>query len=90
MGTVLLIFVVATYRKRFFISFWLMKQRRKYKMFEKKDISYLYDVFISYSHTEHDWVTQSLIPELEQKNPKLKVCIHERDFKVQLVVINNL
>ena len=70
MGTVLLLFIVATYRRRFFISFWLMKQRRKY------------DVFISYSHEEHDWVTQQLIPELEMKNPKLKACIHERDFKV--------
>ena len=82
MGTVLLLFIVATYRRRFFISFWLMKQRRKYRAMDKKDLSCLYDVFISYSHEEHDWVTQQLIPELEMKNPKLKACIHERDFKV--------
>ena len=81
MGTILLIFIVGTYRKRFFITFWLMKQRRKYRSMEKKDMSYVYDVFISYSHEDHTWVTTQLIPELEMKNPKLKVCIHERDFK---------
>ena len=82
LDTVLLLFIVTTYRRRFFISFWLMKQRRKYRAMDKKDVSCLYDVFISYSHEEHDWVTQQLIPELEMKNPKLKACIHERDFKV--------
>ena len=45
-------------------------------------MTHLYDVFISYSQEQHDWVTQQLIPELEDKNPKLRVCIHERDFKV--------
>ena len=82
MGMILLIFIIITYRRRFFISFWLMKQRRKYKNFDKKELSHLYDVFISYSQEQHDWVTQQLIPELEEKNPKLRVCIHERDFKV--------
>ena len=84
MGTVLLIFIAGTYRKRFFITFWLMKQRRKYRSMEKKDMSYMYDVFISYSHEDHNWVTTQLIPELEMKNPKLKVCIHERDFKASI------
>ena len=51
-------------------------------MMDKKDMSYLFDVFVSYSHEDHQWVTEQLIPELEHKNPKLKVCIHERDFKV--------
>ena len=87
MGTILLIFIIGTYRKRFFITFWLMKQRRKYKSMEKKDMSYLYDVFISYSHDDHSWVTTELIPELEMKNPKLKVCIHERDFKVSNILL---
>ena len=82
MGTILLLFIIVTYRKRFFISFWLMRQRRKHRMMDKKDMSYLFDVFVSYSHEDHQWVTDQLIPELEQKNPKLKVCIHERDFKV--------
>ena len=87
MGMILLIFIIITYRRRFFISFWLMKQRRKYKTFDKKELTHLYDVFISYSQEQHDWVTQQLIPELEEKNPKLKVCIHERDFKVCIILL---
>ena len=73
MGVVLIFFIVASYRKRFFITFWLMKQRRKYKSFDKKDMGHLYDVFVSYSQSDHKWVTEELLPELEQKNPKLDV-----------------
>lgn len=90
MGIILIIFLIITYRRRFFISFWLMKQRRKYKHLEKKEMTDLYDVFISYSQEQHDWVTQQLIPELEEKNPKLRVCIHERDFKVGVTVTENI
>lgn len=39
---------------------------------------YKYDVFISYSHKDGDWVTQTLVPRLEAGG--LKVCIDERDF----------
>ena len=53
-------------------------------MMEKKDMSYLYDVFVSYNHDDHEWVINTLLPELEEKNPKLRVCIHERDFKVDI------
>ena len=84
MGTLLLLFIAVTYRKRFFITFWLMRQRRKHRMMEKKDMSYLYDVFVSYNHDDHEWVINTLLPELEEKNPKLRVCIHERDFKVDI------
>ena len=48
-------------------------------------MGHIYDVFVSYSQADHQWVTEDLLPELEQKNPKLRVCIHERDFKVLLV-----
>ena len=82
MGVILVLFISVTYRKRFFISFWLMRQRKKYKYREKKDSSFVFDVFISYSQDDHEWVINTLLPELEVKEPKLKVCIHERDFRV--------
>ena len=66
-----------------------MKQRRKWRDVEKKDMSNLYDVFISYSHEDQEWVTKQLIPQLEENSPKLKVCIHERDFKVGMVLGHN-
>ena len=40
---------------------------------------YTYDVFISYSHKDEDWVVGVLLPALE--NEGLKACIDFRDFK---------
>jgi protein toll len=40
---------------------------------------YSYDVFISYSHADEDWVVKTLLPRLEAEG--LKVCIDYRDFK---------
>jgi len=37
-----------------------------------------YDVFISYSHADEDWVVKTLLPRLEAAG--LKVCIDYRDF----------
>jgi hypothetical protein len=39
---------------------------------------YRYDVFISYSHKDEAWVTQTLLPRLEAAG--LRVCIDYRDF----------
>jgi tetratricopeptide (TPR) repeat protein len=42
------------------------------------DKSYKYDVFISYSHKDEDWVVYTLLPRLEAAGAK--VCIDYRDF----------
>jgi hypothetical protein len=39
---------------------------------------YEFDVFISYSHKDEEWVTKTLLPRLEKAG--LKVCIDFRDF----------
>ena len=39
---------------------------------------YPYDVFISYSHDDEEWVTGTLLPRLEEAG--LRVCIDYRDF----------
>lgn len=38
-----------------------------------------YDAFISYSHKDEDFVTDQLMPELEQKR-RFNLCIHRRDW----------
>jgi hypothetical protein len=38
-----------------------------------------YDVFISYSHADKQWVKEQLIPRLQDE--KLKVCVDYRDFR---------
>jgi tetratricopeptide (TPR) repeat protein len=42
------------------------------------EIEFTYDVFISYSHQDEAWVTNTLLPPLEKAG--LRVCIDFRDF----------
>jgi protein toll len=49
---------------------------------------YKYDVFISYSHKDEDWVVNTLLPALELAG--LKVCIDYRDFKAGKASIFNM
>ena len=44
----------------------------------KEQTEYKYDVFISYSHTDSEWVQGWLMRELERAS--LRVCIDSRDF----------
>jgi hypothetical protein len=44
------------------------------------ETNYRYDVFISYSHQDADWVWQKLLPRLESVG--LRVCIDTRDFEI--------
>ena len=48
-----------------------------------------YDVFVSYSHEDEEWVKSELLLEMEVKRD-LKCCIHERDFEVGLTVLQNI
>ncbi len=41
--------------------------------------AFTYDVFISYSHKDSEWVLRTLLPRLEQA--RLKVCVDKRDFR---------
>ena len=49
---------------------------------------YKYDVFISYSHADRDWVWNELLPRLEQA--ELKIIIDERDFEIGVPSIINM
>jgi tetratricopeptide (TPR) repeat protein len=49
---------------------------------------YAYDVFISYSHQDADWVRGWLLPRLEDAH--LRVCIDFRDFKIGVPSLVNM
>ncbi|XP_073480411.1 toll-like receptor 12 [Aquarana catesbeiana] len=66
------------------VKFWL-NHRLQHK--EKCE----YDVFVSYNTNDELWVTEQLLPNLEQKGPQfLKVCIHNRDFEVGRDIVENI
>jgi len=49
---------------------------------------YTYDVFISYSHSDKEWVWGELLPRLEQAGQR--VCIDDRDFEIGVPCMVNM
>src|SRR5919202_1399372 len=47
-----------------------------------------YDIFISYSHADGEWVRNGLLPKLEGAG--LKVCIDDRDFEIGVPSLVNM
>ncbi|KAJ8287998.1 hypothetical protein COCON_G00006570 [Conger conger] len=52
--------------------------------------TYAYHAFISYSHSDADWVRDKLMPCLENSKPPYNICIHERDFMPGKWIIDNI
>jgi hypothetical protein len=51
-------------------------------------INYTYDLFISYSHHDSEWVRETLLPRLESEG--LRVCIDYRDFEIGVPNLINM
>lgn len=65
----------------------LMMKNRRRKSNAKDD--FIYDVFVSYSDKDREWVLDQLIPNLE-KRAEITICLHERDFQVGLSILENI
>lgn len=53
-------------------------------------LDYTFHAFISYSHSDADWVRDELLPCLENSKPPYRLCIHERDFMPGKWIIDNI
>lgn len=51
--------------------------------------TFLYDVFVSYSEQNRDWVLDELLVNVE-KRESINVCLHERDFQVGSGILENI
>lgn len=68
--------------------------RAKYRARKEKAAgelgSFTYHAFISYSHSDADWVRERLLPCLENNRNPYRLCIHERDFMPGRWIIDNI
>lgn len=68
--------------------------RAKYRAHKEKAAgdseTFTYHAFISYSHSDADWVRDLLLPCLENNKNPYRLCIHERDFMPGKWIIDNI
>ncbi|KAK2547027.1 Hemicentin-2 [Acropora cervicornis] len=67
----------------------LQKTRQGHKHAEEiNDGEFKYDVFVTFSTKDHQWVSNKLIPVLEAR--RFKYCIHSRDFELGRTLVDNM
>ncbi|XP_029986681.1 toll-like receptor 2 [Sphaeramia orbicularis] len=65
---------------------WIRAKRRP--VITKGELKY--DAFVSYSEMDAGWVEAHLIPELEESEPPLSLCLHKRDFAPGGWILDNI
>ena len=58
--------------------------RVKEKQEKEPGPEFTYDVFVCYSPGEERWVLEHLLPEMEEREPRIRVCVQQRDFQVHM------
>ncbi|KAM7434301.1 hypothetical protein ABFA07_015580 [Porites harrisoni] len=67
----------------------MQKKRRDLKLQEKAAAGeFTYDVFVTFSSKDRQWVSTKLTPLLESH--RLKYCIHSRDFELGRALVDNM
>lgn len=64
----------------------MTKQRRKSG---PNNDNYRFDLFVSYSEKDREFVLDQLIPNLEKRS-EITICLHERDFEVGMSILENI
>ncbi|XP_053195579.1 toll-like receptor 2 [Scomber japonicus] len=67
---------------------WAWLKAKKKPKLKKEELEY--DAFVSYSEMDSGWVEAHLIPELEQSEPPVRLCLHKRDFVPGGWILDNI
>ena len=93
-GAVFLAFLILlgnhAYNNRWYIQYKLAKRKIMKAKLSKPDSNLTYEAFVSYNREDGDFVQEILAPNLEQVDPKVKLCLHERDFQVGRSIFENI
>lgn len=58
---------------------------------EEEENEVQFDAFVSFSSRDEAWVLGELAPRLEEQGePRLKLCLHNRDFEVGKGIVDNI
>ncbi len=97
LAVVLVVIAYVLYRNRFYLSYRFISAKKRLNRVDKNAVGaggekaggeYDYDVFVCYSKEARHWVLEEFVPELESGGePKIKACVHERDFEVSICFI---
>ncbi|KAM6440374.1 toll-like receptor 2 isoform 1-T1 [Liasis olivaceus] len=92
---ILLIILVAAFLCYKFHVIWYLRMtlawlKAKRKPQRTHDQPVCYDVFVSYSEQDSEWVENIMVQMLEQTNPPLKLCLHKRDFTPGKWIVDNI
>ena len=90
LAVTVLVVLGVVYKNRFFIGYYYLKSRRKIHGARDPHTHYAFDVFISYAKEDSGFVHQDLVPQLEETHPKVRACVHERDFEPGKAVTENI
>ncbi|KAJ8383808.1 hypothetical protein AAFF_G00214950 [Aldrovandia affinis] len=88
-------FLVLFFRVRGWLERKLGKKRRKRRVGQGeengKEEDGMFDAFVSYSSKDEAWVTEEMVPKMEQEGePRLRLCLHNRDFEVGKGIVDNI
>ncbi|XP_058243800.1 toll-like receptor 13 isoform X2 [Hemibagrus wyckioides] len=86
-----LIFRLRGYTERKFGKAWRRRRQRHRGDELEVEEDMKYDAFVSFSHRDEAWVFEELAPRLEEQGqPRLRLCLHNRDFEVGKGIVDNI
>jgi len=86
------VLTTVVYKNRMVVKYWLFNFKLEMgKEEDRQSSEFEYDVFVSYHHEDTGFLSDHLVPQIEQeKDSPMKLCIHERDFEAGVPITENI